>query len=132
MTYPPNPWPFPVPNPPVGDRDQDQTPRWGEGTPLPVKMSDNYPGKAAGSHKKLTVTNAATRLTNVTGATQMILQVQDAPIRFRVDGSDVTATGGYYCEPGDTIHLTSPEDIRGFLAIRTTSTNATLYIQAFM
>jgi hypothetical protein len=121
-----------IPNPPEGPPLNYEFPRYGEGTPLPVKLSNAYPGKASGAHTKQTVTSTPQALPNDPFANSYLIQVQDAPLRFRVDGSTPTATGGFRAEPGDYVWITGQEDIHSFLAIRETSTNATMYIQPFV
>lgn len=131
MAYPPTSWPFPTPNPPIGDVDQDQTPRFGEGTPLPVKMADYYPGKSAGIASSVTVSSAAVQLPRNSFAVSAFCQVQGYPIRYSTDGVPPTATTGFRADPGDILHVTGPEDLASFLMIREGSSDATVVVQPF-
>ena len=55
------------------------------------------------------------------------ITVETASIRYRVDGSDATASLGHVAEPGDLILLENRNELRDFRAIRLTS-SATLQI----
>ena len=130
--YPPNSWPFPSPNPPVGHPDQDETARWGEGTPLPVKLADAYPGKAAAGSTTVVVAAAAVGLPREPYAVSMVCQVQTAPIRWRVDGVAPTATAGFRADPGDILAVTGPEDLLSFQMIREGAVSAAVVCQPYV
>lgn len=131
MSYPPSSWPYPSPNPPVSG-DIDETARWGEGTPLPIKMADHYQGKATGVLTALTVSVGAVGLPRDPYAVSMVAQVQGAPIRWTVDGTVPSSTVGFRADPGVTLTIMGPEDLMSFQAIREGGVDAVLVIQPFV
>jgi outer membrane receptor protein involved in Fe transport len=59
-------------------------------------------------------------------STKAFIQVETAPIRFRINGSAPTSTLGTLLEIGDSLELDSIDDIANFKVIRTTAVNATI------
>ena len=57
------------------------------------------------------------------------VQVETAPIRFRLDAGTPTASVGQSLEVGDHIYLESREEVVRFRAIRRDGTSATLRCQ---
>lgn len=57
-----------------------------------------------------------------------LVEVQDAAIRFRTDGTSPTATEGHQADPGDVIHLNQRDDVVNFSAIRRDGVSAILKI----
>lgn len=60
-----------------------------------------------------------------------VFVVEDADIRFTVDGSTPSATVGLPGEVGDVIEIRSDSDIRAFKAIRSGDTDATIQPEYF-
>lgn len=56
------------------------------------------------------------------------VSVEDAEIRFTVDGTPPTSTVGSKVKPPAEIELESPEDIAGFRAIRRGAVDATMQV----
>lgn len=56
------------------------------------------------------------------------ISVEDAEIRFTVDGTPPTTTVGHKVKPPAEIELESPEDIAAFRAIRRGAVNAVLQV----
>lgn len=76
--------------------------------------------------------SSVTQLSNASNAgkpgyTQAFVQVLDAEIVFRTDGTDPSVGNGLTVPPGGNIILYSPEEIRNFKAIATT-TDATIVV----
>ena len=86
----------------------------------------------AQAFEKITVDNTVggKALTSGTFGTRRYayIQVETAPMRFRIDGGAPTTTDGHLVNPGDAIPLDSNEDITAFRAIRTTATNAVIQV----
>jgi len=59
-------------------------------------------------------------------STKAYIQVETAPIRFRINGSAPTVTLGTLLNIGDELELDSASDIARFKAIRTTAVSATI------
>lgn len=58
-----------------------------------------------------------------------VVSVDEGDIRYRVDGKgEPTRTDGHAVRNGQVFYITSAEDIQNFLAIRSTSTDAKLYV----
>jgi len=65
----------------------------------------------------------------ITLAKSAFLTLETAQIRFRIDGqADPTSTDGHIMDPGDSLILRSPNDIRNFRAIRTGATDGVLRV----
>ena len=56
------------------------------------------------------------------------ITVEDANIRFRIDGEAPTTTEGHQLKNGQNLTLASPADVRNFLAIRDDAVDATLRV----
>lgn len=52
----------------------------------------------------------------------IFISVEDANIRFRVDGTDPTTTEGHLLTTSDGVTITGPDNIRAFRAIGVSST----------
>lgn len=52
-------------------------------------------------------------------ARHAIAQVQNNPVRYRIDGADPTTTVGILAPVGSIIHLTSKDQLKKFRAIAT-------------
>lgn len=80
--------------------------------------------------EKLTVDGTATPLTaaEYAGARTAVICVEDAGIRYRLDGTAPTTAVGISLASGDIVVLQSPEEIAGFQGIATTATDAVLQI----
>lgn len=61
-------------------------------------------------------------------ASQCIASTETAPIRFRYDGVDPTASEGILVQPGSFLTITGFPNIKAFRAIRTGATSATLKV----
>lgn len=87
-------------------------------------------------YESITITATVQSLTEaaftdgVTGelADRAIITVEDAQIRYRIDGTDPTSSQGHLINPFSVIVLHTTRTIRDFRAIRATSTNATIRI----
>lgn len=55
-----------------------------------------------------------------------VITIDDADIRFTVDGTTPTSTTGHLCSVDDIIELNSNEDIASFRAIRTGSASGVI------
>ena len=60
--------------------------------------------------------------------TKATIMVETAPIRYRVDGSDPTASVGLLANAGDVLTLTGATELRLFRAIRSTAADATISV----
>ena len=93
--------------------------------------------RSAYAFEQITVPNSATRLTgsNIRTGTastkKVVITVESANIRYRVDGTNPTATVGELVTVTQRITLTSFSDIENFRAIRTGSTSATLDVHYY-
>ena len=61
------------------------------------------------------------------GCRSAFITVEDAQLRWTIDGTAPTTTVGHVANPADIIDLVSAEDMAAFRAIRTGSTSAKLY-----
>ena len=100
-------------------------------------LTDNCDYRA---YEKLTVANASKALTAtsyapVSGtlkgrhAKSALINVETAPLRFRLDGTAPTTTEGTLMDIGDTILVRGEFNITNFHAIRTTGTSAVITVQ---
>ncbi len=81
--------------------------------------------------ESITVSTTALALTGseVTDHDVAHIDVEDAAVRFRVDGvAAPTATVGRTAEAGDIIKLTDPSELANFRAIRRDGTDATIRV----
>ena len=78
----------------------------------------------------LTASTVAIGLTpsKYAGATGAVISVEDANIRFRVDGVAATSAFGHVVFDGDFIYLTSADEIEKFSAVRNNAVDAVLMI----
>ncbi len=86
-------------------------------------------------YESLTISTAAVQLTvaNYTDsngelAKQAIITIEDAQLRWRVDGTDPTASEGHLQNPFDVIVLKGTQNIQNFSTIRKGSTDATIRV----
>lgn len=61
-------------------------------------------------------------------ATVAFISVEDANIRFTIDGTAPTTSKGHQLVDGQNLTLANPSDIRNFKAIRDDATDATLRV----
>jgi hypothetical protein len=61
-------------------------------------------------------------------ATRATVTIEDANIRYRVDGTDATASEGHRLTPGDVIYVQGYQAISNFSAIREDGTDATIRV----
>lgn len=59
------------------------------------------------------------------------IQVQDADIRYRCDGTNPTTTAGTLVTNGESFYIVGVDDATTFRAIRTASTDAKLNVEYF-
>ena len=83
------------------------------------------------AEEDITVAASSTRLTlsniYVTPPLKKVeIFVEDAQIRFRLDGSDPTSSVGEILNPFDRVTIENPSDAEAFRAIRTGGTSATI------
>ncbi len=83
-------------------------------------------------HEAVTIGNSATAMTITASNGNLpeaaLIEVEDAAIRFRADGSDPTSTTGHNAEVGEIIELVSKDEVQKFRAIRRDGVDATLRI----
>ena len=87
--------------------------------------------ETAFSFQTLTVSTTAVSLTATVGqlnSHRAIITVEDAPIRFRYDGTAPTSSVGHVLYPGDKLILEGRANISQFRAIRSGNVDATLSI----
>ena len=79
----------------------------------------------------LAVAGAAVGFTAATflAATVAFVQCQDAAIRYRLDGTNPTATVGLRLDPGDVLVLDFPDQISRIRFIRESGTSAVAFAQ---
>ena len=81
-------------------------------------------------HESITVDNTAggVALTAATivGSNIALLTIEDAPMRYTVNGTAPTTTVGHLVQPGDVIKLGSEDEMRKFRAIRTGGVSAVI------
>ena len=86
------------------------------------------------TRETLSVTGTATGLTLATvvaaGEDFAVLTVEDAQIRFTVDGTTATTSIGHLADPGAKITLDSSAELTNFSAIRTGGSSASLQVTA--
>ena len=79
-----------------------------------------------------TVTVAATAIgftaATIGRANYALVTVETAPIRWRADGTDPTASVGHLVAAGDVIVLDEWRDLNNFMAIRTGDTSASISV----
>jgi hypothetical protein len=68
--------------------------------------------------ESITATTGVKTLSPASGTVQAVCQVQDEPIRFRLDGADPTSATGQEAFAGDVITIDGPDDIAAFEFIR--------------
>lgn len=88
-------------------------------------------GIVATAYENLTVSTAALQLTAATflSATGAIILVEDAAVRFRLDGTDPSTSVGLMAEVGSYIYLTTQDQVQRFRVIRRDSGDAILRVQ---
>ena len=87
-------------------------------------------------YESVTVSTTSVALTSTTYgnaaantfANYAMIQVETYPVRFRLDGTAPTASVGHLLNPGDLLELESESEIRGFHAISSTGSSATLRV----
>ncbi len=85
-------------------------------------------------HDTVSVTNSSTLLTRAAAAPNghvadfAIITIEDADLRFWLDGTAPTASVGHLAPSGSTLRLESAAEVAGFRGIRTAGSNATLYV----
>lgn len=72
----------------------------------------------------ITVTTAAKALTLPAAAVQAQCQVQDQPVRWRVDGTDPTDVTGVEANDGDEMAITGRATLSAFRVIRHSESSA--------
>ena len=86
------------------------------------------------TRETLTVAGTAVGLTLATvrafGEDTAVITVEDAEIRFTVDGTTATTSIGHLAGPGAKITLDSSREITQFSAIRTGGISASLQVSA--
>lgn len=83
--------------------------------------------------KQLTVSNTAVGLSLTSSFSYVQIQVNDAVIRARFDGTtDPTSSLGWRYFPGDEIIIINERDAKNAKFIRESSTDANLEIQSFI
>jgi len=83
------------------------------------------------SFETVTVTGTAIGITAalITNATKSaFLTLETAQIRYRTDGTNPSATVGHLLEVGETLKLTSIDEMNKFRAIRTGATSGVLRV----
>jgi len=77
-------------------------------------------GPTYDAYESITVSSTAKTLTAATYEARpyAFITVENAQIRFRLDGTAPTATEGHLAEPGASIHLRNHDQLEDFQAIR--------------
>ena len=85
-------------------------------------------GSNAANYESVTVADSAIGLTSGTYGTNVyaLITCETAQIRFRIDGTNPTASEGHILNPGDILRLDSNADIAAFKAIRTGSVSGVI------
>ena len=85
-------------------------------------------GSNAANYESVTVANFAIGLTAGTYGANVyaLITCETAQIRFRIDGTNPTASEGHILNPGDILKLDSNADIVAFRAIRTGATSGVI------
>ncbi len=80
------------------------------------------------AYENVTVTGSATALTSGTYGTmdKCLITVEGANVRFRLDGSDPTATVGHLLKKGDVLECDGDQQLQHLRFIRVTGQSATL------
>lgn len=99
-------------------------------------MSVKISGLIVFSEGDLTIDNSSTRLPvgSILVTPPPIraeLFLEDAQIRFELDGTDPTASAGTILNPFDTLTLTDPAQMYNFRGIRTGSVNGTIHYRFY-
>ena len=88
-----------------------------------------YPkGSKVSAYESLTVADTAVAFAYSGTLPLATITCEVAQVRFRIDGTNPTATEGHVLNPGDTLKLDSNEDIKAFRVIRTGVTSGILKI----
>jgi hypothetical protein len=87
-------------------------------------------GSNAANYESVTVANTAIGLTAGTYGANIyaLITCETAQIRFRIDGTNPTASEGHILNPGDILKLDSNADIAAFKAIRTGATSGVIKV----
>lgn len=84
------------------------------------------------NHESVTVSSTAVGITATVSdgvlPAAALISVEDASIRFCVDGTTATASVGHRADPGDLIELIDRSEVTNFSAIRKDGTDATLKV----
>ena len=84
------------------------------------------------NHESVTVAGTAIGITTTAAdgilPTAAYITVEDAAIRFTLDGTTPTATVGHLAQPGDAIELVDRAELTGFSAIRQGGTSGTIKV----
>lgn len=80
------------------------------------------------AYEAVTVDATARSVTAASIGIMATVTVETAPLRFRVDGTDPTATEGHLVVEGTAFTLCGATTITRFRAIRTTGTSATIRV----
>lgn len=85
-------------------------------------------GSTPFDYESITVADSAIGGTSATydDATHAEITLEEGQIRFRVDGTNPTASEGHLVEVGDVVVLNSASQIAEFMAIRTGTTSGIL------
>ena len=98
-----------------------------------VGIQDTDVGIVAFADETLTIAGTAVGLTasKYSDAIRAEMTLEDAQIRFWVDGTDPTSSAGHPVNIGDIINIDGTSQIINFKAIRTGATSGTLQITYF-
>ena len=83
------------------------------------------------NYESITITNSVKSLTpTVYGelAKKVIIIVENATLRYRLDGGNPTIDEGMSLNPFDTLTIIGSDNIKNFKAIRKTSTNSKIFV----
>lgn len=118
------------------NNETGQVYQWVNGAWQPTQLTRILDKLVIGTHvtafEQVTVddTAAGIGLTAETygDATNALITVDTADIRYRLDGEAPTSTSGHLVKSGETLTLQSAADIANFKAIRTATTSAVLSV----
>ena len=86
------------------------------------------------AHESITVAGTALPLTAATyaqsggTAAYALVTVEDAPVRYEIDGGTPSSTVGHLANPGASVSLCGIDLVSKFKAIRSTATSATVKV----
>lgn len=90
--------------------------------------------RRATAYESITVSDQVRQLTaaSVAAANRALVTVENAPLRFRVDGTDPSSSQGHLLNDGDTLTLEDRWNIERFRAIRSSGSDAAIRVTYYV